>query len=185
MLERRHRRADRGDIGAAVDRALAVAVAGHGQHHLGLDDPESGGDTARPELGRARRPDRSEARGRQARDERLGDVRQVATTRSPRSRRGAEAGAGPRDLLAQLPEAQLDRRARLRVSDHRDLARVVVGAERVLGEVQPRTVNHFAPGMLGPLSTCSYGRSRGTRRTPRATPQNASRSDTDHCHSSS
>ena len=99
------------------------------------------------ELGRAARPDRSEARGRRERHQRLGDVRQIGDDAVT----GADAEpheAGPRacHLLAEAAERELGRLARLRVGDHRDLVRVVVAADEVLGEVQPRTRE---PGRAG------------------------------------
>ena len=66
-----------GHVLGPVDDLLAVAVTADGEQHLGLDLPESVDDAAGAELGRARRPDRAEARRRQERGDRLRDVREV------------------------------------------------------------------------------------------------------------
>ena len=70
--------ADRGDLRAAVDLAVAVGVAGDREQHLRLDLGDAREHAARAELRRAAGPDRAEARGGDERDERLGHVRQVA-----------------------------------------------------------------------------------------------------------
>src|SRR5207248_11054563 len=62
---------------AAVEVAPAVAVAVHGEHHLGLDLGEAVDHTARAELGGGARPNRADARRGEQRDERLGDVGHV------------------------------------------------------------------------------------------------------------
>ena len=138
-LQARQPLADGGDLLAAVDEPLAPAVAGDGEQHLRLELAEPVDHAAHAELGRARRPDRAEARRGEEGDERLRDVRQVRDDAVA----GADAeplqpGAGARDLLAQVAERELARPARLRVRDDRDRARVLVAAEHVLGVVQPR-----------------------------------------------
>jgi hypothetical protein len=72
LLQARQARADLGDLLAAIDELLAVPVAGDREQHLGLELPEAVEDAAGAELGRTRRPDRAQARGREERDERLG-----------------------------------------------------------------------------------------------------------------
>ena len=139
LLERRQRRAQRRHLGAAVDRALAVAVAGDREHDLRLEHRETVDHAARAELGRARSPDRAEARRREEGDQRLRNVRQVAddAVAGPDTER-PQAGPGRRDLLAQVAEGQLERAAGLRARDHGHGVLVALLAEHVLGVVQPR-----------------------------------------------
>ncbi len=66
--------ADLGDFGAAVDLLPAVAVAADREQELRLELAEAVDHAARPELRRAGRPDRPEARRGQERDQRLRDV---------------------------------------------------------------------------------------------------------------
>jgi len=124
---------------APVDRLRAVAIPGDREEHLGLELTEAVEDALDPELGRARCPDRAEARRREEGDERLGDVRQVRD--DPVAGTDAEApqtGARACHLRSQVAEGELHRLARLRVRDHRNGIDVLVAAEHVLGEVQPR-----------------------------------------------
>ncbi len=130
---------DRGHFGAAVDRAVAVAVAADGEEHRRLELRQPVDDAARPELGCAARPDRTEARRRGECHERLRDVRQVR--RDPVARPDAEAdqaGTRPRDLRPELREGQVDRPAGLRAGDDCRQLAVVLFTKQVLGEVQPR-----------------------------------------------
>ena len=95
--------ADRRHLLAAVDRAVAEAVAADRQQHRRLELREAVDDAARAELGRAARPDRAEARRRRERHERLGDVRQVRDDAVARAdAEPHEAGPRARDLLAEL-----------------------------------------------------------------------------------
>ena len=89
---RGQRGADRRDLVAAVDRAVAEAVAADRQQHGRLELREAVDDAARAELGRAARPDRAEARRRRERHQRLGDVRQVRRRRGRPGRRRAARG---------------------------------------------------------------------------------------------
>ena len=130
---------DLGHLLAAVDEPLAPAVAGDGEQQLRLELAEPVEDAAHAELGRARRPDRAEAGAGEEGDERLRDVRQVGDDAvALADPEPLQPGAGARDLLAELAERELERLARLRVRDDRDRVQVVVAAEHVLGEVQPR-----------------------------------------------
>ncbi len=138
-LDRRQLLADLGDLVAPVDEPVAVPVAGRREQHLRLELAEPVDDAAHAELRRRRRPDRAEARGREERDERLRNVREVADDAVA----GADAeplqsGAGARDLVAQLAVGELDRIARLRMRDDRDLVQVLVAADHVLRVVQRR-----------------------------------------------
>ena len=137
VLERRQRRADLRDLGAAVDRLVAVAVAGDRQQHLGLDDAEAVDHAARPELRRAGGPHRAEARGGQEGHQRLGDVRHVGDDAiAGADAEPAQPGARGANLLAQVGEAQLERVARLRDRQDGDLGEVLVAADHVLGVVE-------------------------------------------------
>ncbi len=131
---------DGGHLGAAVDSAVAVAVAADGQEHRRLELRQPVDHATGPELGRTARPDRTEARRGGERHERLRDVRQVG--RDPVARPDAEArepGTRPRDLRAELRKGQVDRPARLRARDDGDVLGVLLIAQQVLGEVQART----------------------------------------------
>ena len=131
--------ADRRHLRAAVDEAIAEAVAVDRQQDRRVELREAVDDAAGAELGRAARPDRADARGRGERDERLGDVRHVGDDALARpDAEPQETRAGARDLLAQIPEGELHALARLRVGDHRDRPGVVVLADEVLGEVEAR-----------------------------------------------
>jgi hypothetical protein len=160
-LEAREPCADLGDLLAAVDQLLAVAVTGDGEEHFRLELPEPVEDAADAELGRTRRPDRAEARGREERDERLRDVRQVRD--DPVTGTDAEtleAHAGASDLLPKIAERQLHRLARLRVRDDRDGVDVLVTAEHVLRVVQPCTRE---PLRAGHLARAEHPLVRGVR----------------------
>ena len=106
-------------------RLAAVRVAVDRDQHLRLDLGEAVDHAARPELGRHAGPDRAEARGGQKPDERLGDVGQVGD--DPIALRDAQL-AQPRlrvaRQLVQLAVRQLERLARLRARDDRDLVAV-------------------------------------------------------------
>ena len=134
---------------APVDVLVAVAVAADREQHLRLELAEPVEDAADAELRRARRPDRAEARGREERDERLGDVREVGDDAvAGADAEPLQAGARARDLVAELAERQLDGLARLRVRDDRDGVDVLVAAEHVLGVVQPRAGEPLGAGHL-------------------------------------
>ena len=139
MAQRRKCGADRCNLVAAVDRPITESVAAHRKQHRRLELHETVDDAARAELRRTARPDCAEARRRREGDHRLGDVRQI----------GDDAVAGPDaeplearactcDLVAELRKRQIERLPCLRARDHRDLVRILVGADQVLGEVQPR-----------------------------------------------
>ena len=138
-LQARQPLAHRGHLLAAVDELVAPAVAGDGEQHLRLELAEA----VRRRCGRrtpaGTSPRRAEARGREEGDERLGDVRQVGDDAvAGADAEPLQAGAGARDLLAQLAEGELAWPARLRARDDRDRAGVLVAAEHVLGVVEPR-----------------------------------------------
>ena len=163
--------ADRRQLLAAVDRAVAEAVPADRQQHRRVELRESVDDAAGAELRRAAHPDRPEARRRRERDQRLGDVRHVGG--DPVAGADAEpheAGARARHLLAELRKRELDRVAGLGARDDRDPLRVVVRADQVLREVQPRARE---PGRTGHLrrsrGRCCTARAPSPRRTPRST----------------
>ena len=85
--------ADLGHLVAAVDRLVAVDVAGDGEQHRRLDLAEPVDDAARPELRGAARPHRAEARGGEEGDERS---RGCWAGRRPPGRRGRHRGAAAR-----------------------------------------------------------------------------------------
>ena len=121
----REGRAQRRDLGAAIDGLVAVDVAGDGDQHRRLDLGEAVDHAARPELRRARGPHRAEARGGEVRDHRLGDVRGVGDHAVPASHAEAhQAGPGAGDGVAQLAAGPLLGLAGLGVGEQGD---VVVG----------------------------------------------------------
>ena len=137
------------DLLAPVDLLVAVPVAGDGEDDLRLELPEAVEHAAHAELGRARRPDRAEARAREEADQRLGDVREVGDySVAAADAQALQAGAGARDLLTEVAERQLEGRAGLRVRDDRALVDVLVAADHVLGEVQARAREPLRPRHL-------------------------------------
>ena len=113
VLERRERGFDRAHFVTPVDDLLAVAVAVDREQHLRLDLCEAVDDRAGPELRRARRPDRAQARGRRERDQRLLDVRRVR--RDPIAlgdTEPAQTGATARDRVDELGPRELTRGTR-------------------------------------------------------------------------
>ena len=154
----RHRALERGHLAlhaldqlAAVMVLAAVAVAVDRQQHLRLDLREAVDDRARPEVRRAARPDRAEARGGEEGGDRLGDVRHVgddavAALDAHRLQAGGDAGG----LLAQLVPRPLPEVAQLRgVADRHAVARPV--AEDVLrvgdlGAREPLGARHRGVG---------------------------------------
>ena len=172
---------------AAVDRPVAVGVAVDGEQDLGLDLAEARQHAARAELGRARRPRRPEAGGGQEGDERLGDVGQVGDDAVARpDAQAPQAGARPRDLLAQLAEGQLDRLARLRARDDRHPVGVLVGAQqRARRSSAARRGTTRRRASRARRARARRARARARRRSPRPTPQKPSRSSTDQRHSAS
>ena len=114
MLERRKPLTDRLHLRAPVDVAVAEAVAADGEHHLRFDLREAVDHAAGSELRRARRPDRTQARGGDERRQRLGNVRQVGDDAvAGADAEALQAGPDPGRQLAQLAERQLQRRAGL------------------------------------------------------------------------
>ena len=157
---------------------VAPAVAGDREQDLRLELTEPVEDAARPELGRARCPDRAEARGGEEGDERLGDVRQVRD--DPVAAADAEpleAGTRPRHLVAQVAEGQLEGLTRLRAREDRDRVDVLVAPQRVLRVVQLRAREpHARPGIASEASTRSYGVAALTSKKSQSEPQKPSRS---------
>ena len=163
--------ADRGDLLAAVDELVAVAVAGDGQQHLRLELAEPVEHAAHAELRRARRPDRAEAGAREEGDERLRDVRQVGD--DPVARPDAEplqAGAGAGHLLAQLAERDLERRratASARRPRRRPRPRPGRPCARRSSAARPGTTPR--PASRASRARARTARARGSRRSPRST----------------
>ena len=126
--------------------AAAVAVAVDGEEDLRLDLREAVDDAADAEVGRAARPDRTEARARMEADHGLEDVRQVGDdpVAGPDPCSAERRGEAPRPDR-ELAPARLGERAKLRGMAHRDGLRVAV-AERVLGVVERRAREPFRSG---------------------------------------
>ena len=142
---------------APVEVAPAVAVAVDGQQHLGLDLGEAVHDAAGPEVRRAARPHRAEARaGQEARD-RLGDVGQVRGDAVARADAERPQPAGdPSRALAQLAPRPLVQLAQL--GGVADGHRVVVAvAEHVAGMAEPRAREPLRP-RHGPRAERPLGR---------------------------
>ena len=167
--------ADRRHLFAAVDRAVAEAVPADRQQHRGLELREAVDDAARAELGRAARPDRSEARRRRERDQRLGDVRQVGDHAVARAdAEPHEAGPCARHLLAELRERELGRLARLRVRDDRDLVRRPRRRpSRCSAKFSRAPGNQVAPGIASEPRTVLYGAWAFTSKNSQIDDQNA------------
>ena len=139
VLERRQPCPDGGDLFPTVDVPVTPAVPGDGEQDLGLELTEPVEDAPRPELGRARCPDRAEARGGEERDERLGDVRQVRDDPvAPTDAEPLEAGTRARHLVAQVAEGQLEGLPRLRAREDRDRVDVLLASQGMLRVVQLR-----------------------------------------------
>ena len=158
-LQVRQTCSDLGHLLTTIDELLAVAVARDSEEHLRLELPQPMENAPDAELRRACRPDRTETRGREERDERLRDVRKVGD--DPVAGADAEplqARPRARDLLPEVAERELHRLARLRVRDDRHLVDVLVPAEHVLGVVQPRAREPLGAGHLArsehPLVGC-------------------------------
>ena len=147
--QRRQELPDGGHLFAAIDELLAVAVAGDRQQNGRLELAQPADHAPRTELGRARCPDGAEARRREEGDERLGDVREIGDDAVAGSdAESLQARARSRDLLTQVAERQLDRPPRLRSGDDRHGVGVLVAAEHVLREVEPRAREPLGPRHL-------------------------------------
>ena len=133
---------DVADPSERVDRDSVVAVAVRADEDLGPDLSEAIEHPLHPEVGRARGPDGSEAGRGEHRDDRLGEVRQVA--RNPVA--GADPGRpeplrGARDMVVELAPGDAPvvdpvgaRGGDLAPKD--DGGPVVAAPEEVLGEVE-------------------------------------------------
>ena len=139
------------------------------------------------ELGRAARPDRAETRSRRECHQRLGDVRQVGDDAVARAdAEPHEAGPRARHLLAEVRERELDRLARLRVRDDRDLLRRPrrgpSGARRSSAARRGTTSRRASSSEA---RTVLYGACAFTSKNSQIDDQNPARSSTDQRHSSS
>ena len=86
-----------------VDGGSVVAVAVRADEHLGLDLPEAVEHPLHPEVGRARGPHRPEAGRGEHRDDRLGEVREVAGDPVAGANPGRpEPLRGARDVVVEL-----------------------------------------------------------------------------------
>jgi hypothetical protein len=144
-LDARQLLTDLTDARQRVEEATAVAVAIRDEQHLRPDLAEAVQDALYPEVGRARRPDRAQARRRQHRDHGLGEVRQVA--------HHAVAGHDPpfpqcrgevRHLIVELRVAEAARFAVF--APEEQCRRVVAAPQQVLGEVEARVREPFGAG---------------------------------------
>ena len=96
--------------GDDVDRLAVVEVAVGGEQHLGLDLAEAVEHALHAEIGRARRPDRAEARRRQHRDRPpracwAGSRRRGRPARRPRRAAPARAATPPRRARRSVTRA--------------------------------------------------------------------------------
>ena len=141
-LDARDAGEDLADPSERVDGGAVVAVAVRSHEDLGLDLPEAVEHPPHPEVGRAGGPHRPEAGRGEHRDDRLGEVREVA--RDPVA--GADPGRpeplrGARDVVVELApgddpviDAVGARGGDLAPED--DGGAVVAAAKEVLGEVE-------------------------------------------------
>jgi hypothetical protein len=127
-----------------VEALAVVPVAVGGEQHARLDLTESIENSARAEVGRARGPDRPDARRREHRDHRLRQVGEisrdaVAGRNTPHPQRRDQA----RHSVVELCERERAFRAVFTAEENG--GRVVAPAQQVLGEVEP--------GLREPLGT--------------------------------
>ena len=132
------------DAPERIDRGPVVAVAVRGDENPRLDLPETIEHPLHPEVGRARGPHRPEAGRGEHRDDRLGEVRQVARDPVPGTDAGrSEALCGPRDVAVELAPGDdpvvdaVGVRGGHFAPEH-DGWPVVAAPEEVLGEVEAR-----------------------------------------------
>ena len=189
-LEPGQRVADRGDLGRAVDVAVAVPVPVDGEQHPRLDLGQPVDDGPDAELRRARRPDGAQRRGREQRDDRLGDVGQerghpIATPDAE----GGEPRPAARDAVAQLVRREAPSAARLRHADD-DLVRrrrARAGPARARRSSERRRGTSWRRACGRPRGRAGTAGPRGGR-TPKWSQtdcQNAPGSSTDHRHAAS
>ncbi|KFB72357.1 MAG: hypothetical protein AW09_002463 [Candidatus Accumulibacter phosphatis] len=130
---------DFGVFGHAIDRFAVVPVAVNAEQDLGFDLPETVENALDTEVGRSRRPDRTERSGGEHRDQRLGQVRQVSGDTIALADTGGLQGLhAARDLRVKLGV----REATPALVFAPEYQRVGVGpggmvAQQVLGIVQP------------------------------------------------
>ena len=166
-------------ISTPVEVPAAVTVAVDRKEHLGGDLPEPVDDRPRPEVRRARGPDRADARACEQPDHGLLDVGEVR--RHPVAPRDAECaqarrrGGGPRTQLGpararERPElGRMEERGRLVLLPVEDVPRVAeLGACKPLGAGHPSRPKHRA-----------IRARRGHAVVSQIEAQNASRSATD------
>ena len=137
----RQRGPDLGDRRGPVDVPVAVAVAVDREQDGGLDLGEPVDDGPRAELGRARRPDGAEGRGREQADHGLRDVGQERghAVAAPDAE-SLQARPAACDGVAELVGGEVDRVAGLRPADHDDVGRVPARhREHVVRVVERRT----------------------------------------------
>ncbi len=147
----------------------AVAVPVHGEQQLRFDLREAVDDAADAELGRAARPDGSQAGGGQEGDQRLRDVREEGGHPiAPADSEVPEPGGGGLDLLVELPIGQPAPGSGLVAGDH---GRVIVpAAQGLFGVVQLRTWEPAGAGH-GPITEHLGVRAVGEH--PEVVPQGA------------
>ena len=129
---------------------------------------------ARPELRRAGRPDRAEARGGEEGDERLRDVRQVRDDAVARADAEALQAGARRARPARAARANVSSNGSPRLRDRRPRRprRVLLAAEHVLGVVQPRAREPLGAGhAVGGEHPLVRRRPGGPRRSPRSRPR--------------
>jgi len=144
VLDRRDPAGDVGDAPEAVDLLAAVTAPVGTEQDARRDLAEAVHHARRAEVRRAGRPDGAEARGREHRDHRLGDVRQEP--RHPISRPNArrpERGRDPSRRLVERTVAQLAPRPGL-IPCHERRVRVAL-PQQVFGEVEARAREPAGP----------------------------------------
>ena len=161
------RRADGRDLIGSLDGARTIAIAVHGEQHLGVDLAEAIDHAAHAELGRARGPDGARLAVASSATSASG-VRQVAGRGRPGRRPAVQAGAGARHLVAQLGHGQGLPLARLRARDHHDVEGLRWRSRRACSaQFRLAPGNQRAPGMRsspsGPPPTWTNARQGGPR----------------------
>ena len=142
------------DFPGPVVRLAVVAVAVHGEQHLGFDLAQAVQHDGRPHVGRAAGPDGADAGAGQKCDHRFGAVghvagHAVARPHAPAAQRGRQGGGG----AFQLGPGNRLQRHILAARDHgRPIRRGM--AEHMLGKIQPRPgkplgARHAAPAQRG------------------------------------
>jgi hypothetical protein len=128
VLQARERGPDRGDLVAAVDRLVPVAVAVDRDQHARFDLAPAVGHAAKAELRRAGGEHRPQAGGGEHQHNGLGNVGQVGRYPiAPAHTESCQPGSAPGHLRTELGGGEVDRCPRLRPAENDDGVVVAAG----------------------------------------------------------